>query len=281
MKTRTTMARRTNDLLIFDVDGVLIDTRDSFMYATRECLRWCWEHLLGGIADCEGYTLEHFNVSKTHPSFNDDSVVAWVLLHHMEHTGKKRMSEAFPSLEEWKSILFSYDRQNAAETVAASREASLSLIEVRNALEEFYYGTKDYLEYKGSARYGILTDGLWKTEIPAITRNWKALPLPSAIYTGRSHEEMALGKRQLGWEDFPDDRLVTSGDGILKPSPLGLEMLCRAAGAAEPLFFGDTASDKESWLNFGRGSFVAIGPILKGEALHFDTLEEALRRLEI
>ena len=101
---RKWMRATAPDMLIFDVDGVLIDTRDSFRLATAETVRWCWEHFLGGVADCEGYTLEYFHLCKSHPAFNDDAIVAWVLLRSMERVsscGIKSMKEAFPSLEAW------------------------------------------------------------------------------------------------------------------------------------------------------------------------------------
>ena len=55
-------------------------------------------------------------------------------------------------------------------------------------------------------------------------------------------------------------------------------------GAKKAIIFGDTASDCAALAAFGRGSFVAIGPILEAQSrhggyLHFDTLEEALHSL--
>ena len=121
-------------------------------------------------------------------------------------------------------------------------------------------------------------------EKSGISRDWKILGLPVGIYTERSREEMALVWKVLNWSDFPEDMLVSSSDGISKPSPLGLSLLCDRAGAQVPLFFGDDASDREAWAAFGKGIFVAIGPILKAEARragihHYDTLESALSEL--
>jgi phosphoglycolate phosphatase-like HAD superfamily hydrolase len=280
------MRETTPDILIFDVDGVLIDTCESFRLVTAETVRWCWEHLLGGSADCEGYTPEHFRLCKSHPAFNDDAVVAWMLLRCMERDGarmgSKSMKETFPSLEAWKNELNTYAWEKSAEETSRQERGTLPLSEVRSVMEEIYYGKETYAQYKGEASRHIEGDGFWKQEKPAISKNWKDFGLPVGIYTGRSRKEMSLAQKWLDWPDFPEDMLITFDDGIVKPSPLGLAILCERSGTRNPLFFGDTISDKETWLAFRKGAFVAIGPILKTKAdgfLHFDTLEEALSAL--
>gem|GEM_PF-2203499 len=119
---------------------------------------------------------------------------------------------------------------------------------------------------------------------PGISGDWKELGLPAGIYTERTRDEMIAGYETLNWRDFPDNMLVCADDGILKPSPKGLAVLCERGGAKCPVFFGGTAADRAAWTAFGMGDFVAIGPILEAESrrenfLHFDTLEEALSSL--
>ena len=280
----------TPDILIFDVDGVLIDSCESFRLVTAETVRWCWENFLGGSADCECevYTPEHFRLCKSHPAFNDDTVIAWALLRCMERnrgqTGEKSMKEVFPTLEAWANELNTYGRREVVEETARRETETLPLSEIRAVMEEIYYGEETYAEYKGKAAHCIKGEGFWKQEKPALSQDWKDLNLPVGIYTGRTRKEMFLAQRRLNWLDFPEDMLITSDDKILKPSPLGLTALCQRSGTGNPLFFGDTVSDKETWLAFRKGAFIAIGPILKAEAfregfLHFDTLEDALSAL--
>ena len=273
------MRDTTPDMFIFDIDGVLIDTQNSFMPATAETVRWCWENLLNGAADCEGYTREYFTLCKAYSGFNDDAVVAWTLLRYMkrrvDRTGSRSMKELFPTLEEWRAELEAFiEPMNTPADVGV-----LPLDEVRSVLEEIYYGEAAYAEYRERPARGAGKEGFWTREKPALSRNWKDFGLPVGIYTGRTYGEMALAQRVLNWTDFPPDMVVSSDDGILKPSPQGLALLCQRAGTKYPLFFGDTASDKEAWLAFGQGLFVAIGPILKTDALkrgapHYDTLAE-------
>jgi phosphoglycolate phosphatase-like HAD superfamily hydrolase len=239
---------------------------------------------MGGVADCEGYTLDYFHVCKANPAFNDDSMVAWALLRFMGKTGRKNMKDAMPSLEQWEKDLRDLDLTTALDEKTWDTAKALSRGEVLSVLEEIYYGKTDYLALRGTPKYGIGQEGFWAKESPGTLRNWKDMGLPVGIYTGRSRGEMILARRSLNWPDFPREMLISSDDGILKPSPLGLSILCERVGARFPLFFGDTASDKEAWAAFGRGAFVAIGPILKPDAakeglFHFDTLEEALSAL--
>lgn len=276
------MANKRADALIFDVDGVLIDTRDSYLHVTADTIRWGWENLYDGVCDAPGYTIDYFNSAKAHPAFNDDTFVALAMLHMMARNGSRLMSEAFPSLREWERELTTYERHVEAEAAIAARpdeDRRIGLEELRLVSDELYFGEATYREIKGKAVHGISGAGYWNTEQPALKKDWKDLGLPVGVYTGRSPDEFTLAKHKLNWHDFPDRMLVSSGQGILKPSPLGLELLCERAGAESPLFFGDTASDRAAWRNFGRGTFVAIGPILKGEKDHYDTVEQALADL--
>ncbi len=70
---------------------------------------------------------------------------------------------------------------------------------------------------------------------------------------------------------------ITPDDGIMKPSPLGLSILCERAGASSPLFLGDAESDRRTVLAFGKGSFAAIGNFLSDEPRTYNNPEEALR----
>ncbi|MDR3231825.1 MAG: HAD family hydrolase [Synergistaceae bacterium] len=280
------VTKSTADLLIFDVDGVLIDTCDSFVVTTSETVRWCWENFCGGEADGGEYTLDHFNLCKMHPAFNDDSIVAWALFSlmkaRMERTGDKSMRAAFPSPEEWRKFIASTPSDLTENSLVGELTGRwprcLSAAEVRTVFDEIYYGGEMYRLLRGPDNHKISGEGRWRMEKPGLSRRWNELPLPVGIYTGRSPAEMELAWRHLGWNDFPREMLICTGDGILKPSPLGLEILCERAGASNPLFFGDTASDKKAWLNFGRGGFVAIGPILEHEP-RFDTLDDAVNAL--
>ncbi|MCD7952201.1 MAG: HAD family hydrolase [Synergistaceae bacterium] len=176
-------------------------------------------------------------------------------------SGEKLLSRALPSPERLLSELESY-RAPVPEWVTARYGRLVPRPEVRALCAELYGG-------KGC--------GLHLLERPMIKKHWRELGLPVAIYSGRNSLEWELGKESLGWNDFPDELIIHSDSGITKPSPEGLEILCRRLGVSSPVFFGDTASDMQTQAAFGKGRFAAVGPLLPEAEFRYDTTEEAVR----
>ncbi|NLI95881.1 MAG: hypothetical protein GX436_04070 [Synergistaceae bacterium] len=267
------------DLLVFDVDGVLIDTRRSYPSVIRAAIQWGWRRMLGLEADCTGFELEHFRVSKRHPGFNDDYDIAWVLLSvsaaRSRKSGDRRLSRSMPSPEEWESILKEFPAEGVVFQTMGRYGDPVGRDRFRALCEEMYLGE----HFFGSGRQTSLKRGLWHQENPLLDVHWSELPLPVGIYTGRFLPELRLALIRLGWEDFPPDRAVTPETGISKPSPEGFSRLCEVTGTRFPVYFGDTGSDRESLRGFGRGIFVAVGGLLPEETLRFETVSEALLNL--
>ena len=247
------------DALIFDIDGVLLDVTKSFPEVIRRCVADGWEKFCGGVTDCEGYGPKHEWVMKRHGSFNDDYDLAWTLLSMAAASGEKLLSRALPSPE------------RLAEELADFRAPLVGWVLGK-------YGglvPRDESRAMCAVLYGG-ADGLYKLEKPMLTRRWDELGLPVAIYSGRNAYEWELAKKALDWEDFPDERIIHSDHGILKPSPEGLEILCERIGASSPVFFGDTASDMKAQAAFGRGRFAAVGRLLPEAEYRFETTEAAV-----
>jgi phosphoglycolate phosphatase-like HAD superfamily hydrolase len=131
---------------------------------------------------------------------------------------------------------------------------------------ELYFGTEE-------------APGLYRLEIPMLGSHWEELPLPVGVYTGRNLAEWHLAKNALGWQDFPDDRIIHSDTGIYKPSPEGLELLSKRLGCVDPVFFGDTGSDMKAQAAFGKGHFVAIGALLPEAEYIYDHTENAVKEI--
>lgn len=249
------------DALIFDIDGVLLDVTGSFPEVIRQAVFTGWKRFCGGTSNVPGYNAGHERVLKRHGAFNDDYDIAWTLLSMAAASGEKLLSRALPSPERLLSELESY-RAPVPEWVTARYGALVPRPEVRALCAELY-GGRGY--------------GLHLLERPMIKKHWRELGLPVAIYSGRNGLEWELGKESLGWNDFPDELIIHSDSGITKPSPEGLEILCRRLGASSPVFFGDTASDMQAQAAFGRGRFAAVGPLLPEAEFRYDTTEEAVR----
>lgn len=255
------------DGVIFDVDGVLVNVRDSYPRVIRRAVAWGWE-ALGGEVDCEGYTDEHQRVTKAHRAFNDDYDIPWAMLCMARCRGIGPLSRSFPTPGEWEEELALFDgddpvpwameRFGEPEFDGSFREA------VRGFCDRLYVEGLD-----GEEPY-------FKYESPLIRRRFDHIPLPVGIYTGRPWRELDLAFRLLGWEDFPRHLAVTPDSGILKPSPEGLRILCQELNISNPAFFGDSESDRAAMEAFGRGVFVAIGDSPGGDGPRFSNVEEGL-----
>lgn len=265
------------DLLIFDVDGVLIDTSLSFPMVVKDSIQWIWQNILNYTMDGTGFTLDHFYAAKQHEAFNDDYNIAWAFLCAILSQETKNFKDAVPPVNQWERLLIRCDGNNVTEWVIKEFGERISRSMVRRICEEFYFGSEDVMSITGRSPLFIKSSkGYWKREKPQISCHWKKLPLPSGIYTGRSKDEMNLALSLLGWEDFPNERIVTPESGITKPSPKGIEFLCSLFNASYPLYFGDAESDRKSLESFGKGVFIAIGPTLLGQEFTFSTTAEAL-----
>lgn len=255
------------DALIFDVDGVLLDVRNSFPEVIRLSVLEGWQSFCGGIVgvarcanDAPGYTPEHARILKQHGAFNDDYDIVWVLLSMAAGTGESALSKAFPSPERLIGELQSLDGDLVAWTLSRYGER-VPRDKIREVCMRRYFSE------------------LYTRELPMLRCHWGELPLPTAIYTGRNGAEWILAKKALGWEDFPDRLVVHSDSDIKKPSPEGLRLLCERLGASKPAFFGDTRSDMMAAQAFGKGYFVAIGDLLPDVQFIYETPERALEAL--
>lgn len=248
------------DALIFDVDGVLLDVRQSFPEVIRLSVLEGWERLCGGVSDAPGYTPGHARILKQHGSFNDDYDIAWALLAMAAGTGERELSKAFPSPERLADEVKTLDGDLAPWIISRYGDKT-PRGDIREMCARRYFSE------------------MYKLERPMLRCHWKELPLPAAVYTGRNGAEWELAKKALGWEDFPEQLVVNSDSGIRKPSPDGLRLLCERLGAKKPAFFGDTGSDMLAAEAFGAGYFVAVGDLLPDAAFIYETPEKALEAL--
>ncbi|EHM10686.1 putative phosphatase [Thermanaerovibrio velox DSM 12556] len=254
------------DGIIFDVDGTLVDVKDSYPRVIRRAVSWGWE-ALGGVVDCEAYTEEHERVTKGHRAFNDDYDIPWAMLCMASRRGVGSLKEAFPTPEEWKNELTLFDGDDPVEWVLERFGEPDPGFQFREAVRSFC--DRLYVE-------GIDCEPYYTYERPLIKRSFKDIPLPVGIYTGRPWRELDLALKLLGWEDFPRDLVVPLDSGIVKPSPLGLEVLCERLGISNPAFFGDAESDRAALEAFGRGMFIAVGDWAQGAHRRFASVEEGL-----
>ena len=255
-------SRAAPDMVIFDVDGVLVDTSRSYPQVVSRALLWGWTRVLGNIPDGEGFSYSHFSATKTHPAFNDDFDIAWAALNCAASRKNPSLAASLPSPEEWRSLIGGCTGSDVVSWVQSAFGETVCRKAVRQACEEMYFGGDEYEAMGEIPLYTTRRAGLWENERPLALFSWRELPLPAGIYTGRPLKELRLALKLLGWEDFPSDLIVTPERGMKKPSPEGLAFLCGKTSASAPLFLGDAESDRQTSLAFGKGFFAQVGYFL-------------------
>jgi phosphoglycolate phosphatase-like HAD superfamily hydrolase len=260
------MTRVDPDCLVFDVDGVLLRSNETYREIIRLIVEGEWRKA-GRDADAPGYSAELNAVFKDHGSFNDDYDIAWTLLNIASSSGAEKLSEALPSPERLAGIIADCGG-SPADWLPDRRDVKVKYeLSVIHALgQDIFTGDNGRV-------------GLWRLDRSMLGADWRTLPLPAYVYTGRNLREWSFARRTLGWLDFPDERVIHADTGVRKPSPDGLAIICSRFGHRLPLFFGDTRSDKLSFEAFGRGWFAAIGDALPDADARYPDVETALSRL--
>lgn len=269
------------DIIIFDVDGVLVDASRSYPEVVSRCLLWAWIRLLDGIPDSPGFTFAHFAATKRSPAFNDDYDIAWAAVNCAASRRSPSLAESLPSPAEWGKIAAGCGASDVRTWVLESFGEWVPMDVIRKACEELYFGQEELMAMGEEILHVRRNRGLWEEDRPLTSLSWKSLPLPSGIYTGRPLRELRQALKLIGWQDFPGEMVVTPESGILKPSPDGIGLLCRRAGRNIPLFLGDAESDRQSLAAFGKGIFAAIGDFLPDASMSFASPDEALSALSI
>ena len=255
------VAEISPDCIVFDVDGVLVDSKTSYREVIRRIVEREWEKA-GRNADAAGYSPEMNDIMKNHGSFNDDYDIAWTLLNIAFDNESENLSEALPPPKKMREMLAPY-KGECADWIPKLARVRFDIAAVRVWGQELYVGTDD-------------EPGRWTSDRPMFTADWRRLPLPAYVYTGRDMKEWRLAQKTLSWQNFPDERVVQVDMGIKKPSSEGLEYFCRKFGHERPVYLGDTAGDKLSYDAFGRGWFVAIGDMIPDAGVRFPDVESAL-----
>lgn len=264
-----------NTGIVFDVDGVLVDTSRSFPEVVSGIIQLFASSITGLGSVHRLFTKEHYVKARNHPMFNDDYDIAWTFLSWAVSNKASIKREGRADPEGWSAALEKC-RLDPLVWVPQTFGSDIDRNAVREACEEMYFGEEIFLSIRNTPAKHVKGSGLWKREKPFLENRWQSFVDPVGIYTGRSREEMELALRLLDWEDFPRERCITPEDGVKKPSAEGLYRLGKILGVSEILFFGDSESDRQAFEGYGKGRFFPIGEVFSSATGTYKTLEEAL-----
>jgi len=218
------------DAFIFDVDGVLIDTSQSFSSAVL--------YAIEQMTHSTKFQLNHYNSLKELSGFNNDWDVAiagaaWI--------------KYYPET--------SFDSFLEIATEAKSELPNSFIKTVSRLAMESYGGDTACEQLYGFKPSSIQIDGMWKNEKSYLNReNIESILAISGIVTGRNKSEMELGFQILGWE-LPDSRVAISDNPKLdKPNPEKLLNVVSNVNCQSPIYFGDSIDDYFLVKNFNEQS---------------------------
>ena len=232
------------DAYIFDVDGVLIDTSQSFSSAVI--------YAVEKATASTQFQLHHYNSLKDISGFNNDWNVAitgaaWITFYQ---------SSSFESFLE----LVIHKGNGFNSLKASTPNITDSLIQnVSRLAMEAYGGTTACEQLYGFKPTSIKIGGMWKNETAYINNNDIKNILPiSGIVTGRNNAEMELGFQILGW-NLPEPRVAVSDNPKLdKPNPTKLIQIIGELDSQTPIYFGDSIDDYLLVKNFNDQSEMQI-----------------------
>jgi phosphoglycolate phosphatase-like HAD superfamily hydrolase len=257
------------DAFIFDLDGVLLDTRKSFIAAATTAVA-CF-------TGTRLFTAKEATRLKAIPGFNNDWHVAiagaaWVI---------------YFATEDFQTYLDQLDRLGGGLQSLEQRVPELTETfqeQLVRLTKEAYGGTTACGRLYGFEPQSIVVPGYWQTETPLVTPEQLQPYLRRAgMVTGRMKAELELGFERLGWS-LPEAVVAWSDDPALdKPNPAKLTRIIENLGAQAPVYIGDTRDDLELVRNYRRRTgrpldfcLVGEGYGLQGFDWHYRTVAEFL-----
>ena len=266
----------TYDAIVFDVDGVLIDTSRSFSAAVLDAVALA--------TGSEGFTGREAALLKTLPGFNNDWHVAIAGAAWITFSSGLSFAEFARAVESAGSGLAGV-RRVAGSGVDKEFERRLTRL-----AQEAYGGSSACAGLYGFEPTTIRQPGHWREEVPLLTAE-QIQPLASraGIVTGRSAAETELAFELLGWRLSAAQVAVSDESGQDKPNPEKLLAILQHLKSRKAILAGDGRDDLELARNARLESgntvdFCYIGsgsPPWPGAEWAFGSVTEMLKQVEV
>lgn len=246
------------EIIVFDIDGVLIDTSKSFRVAVSRTVQYYMTGVLGYIDTGVLIQPEEVQLFKLAGGFNDDwllsqSAILFFIYKALKSGFKDTNSIRLfpPSLIEFtKTISYEGDGLNKTRDYLASldgnifhkAEERLDKELITRIFQEIYAGSKYVRRLYGTEPTLGTEEGLWKNEEVIIDKSLLLDDISYGIYTGRTASETELALELLKLE-IPPQAIITMNSSIVKPNPKGLEIIRRYYKKDILAFVGDSMDD--------------------------------------
>ncbi len=258
------------DTLVFDIDGVLIDVRDSYREAVCRTVQFYLKEILRFQGSQNLINPEEVEYFKMAGGFNNDwdlssAVVLFYLMKAEENNLKDmdKLRRRGPDIKTFTTEILSTGGGlakviDSIEKDGYVKEWILSLWDkdlITKIFQEIYAGQEYCFNIYGFHPSLVETEGLIKQERIIMDKNKKDFlqSFSIGILTGRTKREARVALERLGWENIAfKERIITADDGLEKPHPQGLKKLSTSLKTKLGIYVGDIWDDLITAKNFNK-----------------------------
>ncbi|MBO8130082.1 MAG: HAD-IA family hydrolase [Candidatus Marinimicrobia bacterium] len=241
------MVKDKVNLLVFDVDGVLVDTSTSYTEAIRRAV-YNYGNMYG-MERWEMPTVKDVTSFRMLPGFNNDWDLAEALLAYkiLEHLCVYDSLDNFLKDVKENGIGL-YSVYKIIENLDPGLKNKLKELFNNNLIRKLtmeYYGGINYCKrLYGFENQYVFEKGMLENEYLLVDREMlKRLKLKKAIVTGRNIKELEIFLERNGLEDVFDFIFYHGREGIVKPDGRILEIIKNKLNASGIVYFGDSYDD--------------------------------------
>lgn len=246
------------EIIVFDIDGVLIDTSMSFRFAVSRTIQYYMTKILCYKDTGILIQPEEVQLFKLAGGFNDDwvlsqSAILFFTYKALKFDAKDTKSIRLlpPTLIEFtNSVSYEGEGLRKVKEYLASldgnifykAEEKLDKNLVIRIFQEIYAGSR-YMKklYRSEPILGT-EEGLWKNEKVILDKSLLPEDISYGIYTGRTAGETELALEMLRL-NIPSQAVITMNSSIIKPNPRGLEIIREYYKRDILAFIGDSMDD--------------------------------------
>ena len=243
------------DTVVFDVDGVLVDTDSSYTEAVLLTVQWLLVHDAGIADDGPVVSRADIRAFKIAGGWNNDWDLSTAMYRWLLAGVRSRPAATTTMLRQAAG--------SAAEAAGLSLEehgsrarthAPRSWEEIRGIFDEFYAGTAVAVARHGMRPRVHAARGLVETERVLLRR---AL-IDELRALGVSRFGVVTGRGRAEWEaiadrvPLPPGTVVSTAEHGQKPDPAPLRRVVDALGSRSALTVGDTMDDLHLVVNYTR-----------------------------
>jgi HAD superfamily hydrolase (TIGR01548 family) len=258
------------DTLVFDIDGVLMDVRDSFRKAVCQTVQFYFKEILRFQGSQSLINPEEVKYFKMAGGFNNDwNLTSAVILFYLMKAEENNLQ----NIDDLRSN--KPDIKNFTTRIlppGGGLDKVLDLVEenwnikdkifnqwdkelITKIFKEIYAGEEYCFDIYGFNPSLIKSEGLIKKERIIIDKKKKDIlqNYSIGILTGRTKREARIALERLGYEDNVfNGRIITADDGLEKPHPQGLKKLSASLKTKLGIYVGDVWDDLITAKNFNK-----------------------------